>query len=108
MPPALGPALAATDFTAASLYATLRSADPAQLPWVADYPAEARPPEARERDLLEIEGGTPVLVAERLALNQDGRPLEVIEGTLEQRVRVRVPGGAHLLTGRSPAMGNGQ
>ncbi|MBT2233767.1 hypothetical protein [Nonomuraea sp. NEAU-A123] len=29
---ALGPALAATDFTAASLYATLRSADPAQLP----------------------------------------------------------------------------
>jgi hypothetical protein len=50
--------------------------------------------EAQERDLLEIEGGTPVLVAEQLALNQDGRPLELIEGTLDQRVRVRVPGGA--------------
>ncbi|MBT2233768.1 hypothetical protein KLK06_48820 [Nonomuraea sp. NEAU-A123] len=38
--------------------------------------------------MLETEGGTPVLVAEQLALNQNGRRLS--------------------LTGRSPAMGNGQ
>jgi GntR family transcriptional regulator len=77
VPLALCPVLADTDFTAASLYATLRSADPAQLPRVADYSVQARQPEAQERDLLEIEDGTPVLVAEQLAFNQDGRPLEL-------------------------------
>ncbi|MGJ6967342.1 GntR family transcriptional regulator [Streptosporangium sp. G11] len=77
VPLALCPALADTDFTAASLYAVLRSADPAQLPRVADYSVEARQPKARERALLEIEDGTPVLVAEQLSFNQDGRPLEL-------------------------------
>jgi GntR family transcriptional regulator len=77
VPLALCPALADTDFTVASLYATLRSADPAQLPRVANYSVEARQPEAQERDLLEIKDGTPVLVAEQLTFNQDGRPLEL-------------------------------
>ncbi|PRX64169.1 GntR family transcriptional regulator [Nonomuraea fuscirosea] len=77
VPLALCPALADTDFTAASLYATLRGADPAQFPRVADYSVEARQPQAHERDLLEIDDGTPVLVAEQLTFNQDGRPLEL-------------------------------
>ncbi|WP_030919170.1 GntR family transcriptional regulator [Streptosporangium amethystogenes] len=77
VPLTLCPALADTDFAAASLYATLRSADPAQFPRVADYSVEARQPETRERDLLEIKDGTPVLVAEQLSFNQDGRPLEL-------------------------------
>jgi GntR family transcriptional regulator len=81
VPLALCPALADTDFTATSLYATLRSADPAQLPRVADYSVEARQPQDQERDLLEIEDRTPVLVAQQLAFNQDGRPLELTVAT---------------------------
>jgi GntR family transcriptional regulator len=77
VPLALCPLLADTDFTAASLYATLRSASPAQFPRVADYSVMARQPEAHERELLEIDDGTPVLVAEQLTFNQDGRPLEL-------------------------------
>ncbi|MFI7455252.1 GntR family transcriptional regulator [Nonomuraea sp. NPDC049714] len=77
VPLALCPALADTDFAAASLYATLRSADPAQVPRIADYSVGARQPEAHERELLEIDDGTPVLVAEQLTFNQDGRPLEL-------------------------------
>ena len=77
LPLALCPALAETDFTESSLYATLRSAKPAQLPRVADYSAEARQPDAAERELLEITDATPVLVAHQLSFNQDGRPLEL-------------------------------
>ncbi|MFF6888488.1 GntR family transcriptional regulator [Streptomyces sp. NPDC012421] len=77
LPLALCPQLAETDFSAASLYATLRTADPAQFPRVADYSVEARQPTAEERELLEISDATPVLVATQLAFNQEGRPLEL-------------------------------
>jgi GntR family transcriptional regulator len=77
LPLALCPALADTDFTKASLFATLRGAEPPQLPRVADYSVEARLPDATERELLEITDATPVLLAHQLAFNQDGRPLEL-------------------------------
>ncbi|MFE7244244.1 GntR family transcriptional regulator [Streptomyces sp. NPDC057580] len=77
VPLTLCPALTETDFTEASLYATLRSAEPVQLPRVADYSVEARQPDTTERELLEITDATPVLVAHQLAFNQDGRPLEL-------------------------------
>ncbi|MEU2657285.1 GntR family transcriptional regulator [Streptomyces sp. NPDC007325] len=77
LPLALCPQLAETDFRTASLYATLRTADPAQFPRVADYSVEARQPTAEERELLEISDATPVLVATQLAFNQEGRPLEL-------------------------------
>lgn len=77
LPLSLCPALAETDFTTASLFATLRSADPPQLPRVAEYSVEARLPDTTERELLEIDDATPVLLALQLAFNQDGRPLEL-------------------------------
>lgn len=77
LPLALCPRLAETDFTEASLYATLRQADPPQAPHVADYSVEARQPDPEERDLLEITDTTPVLVATQLAFNQEARPLEL-------------------------------
>ena len=77
LPLALCPPLAATDFATASLYATLRDANPSQLPRVADYSVEARQPLPEERELLELPDRTPVLVAEQLSFNQDGRPLEL-------------------------------
>ncbi|WP_329459073.1 GntR family transcriptional regulator [Streptomyces sp. NBC_01497] len=77
LPLALCPALAETDFTEASLFATLRGGRPPQLPRVADYSVEARQPDATERELLEITDATPVLLAHQLAFNQDGRPLEL-------------------------------
>jgi Transcriptional regulators len=77
LPLALCPALAETDFTTASLFGTLRGAQPPQLPQVADYSVEARQPDAEERELLEITDATPVLLAHQLAFNQDGRPLEL-------------------------------
>ncbi len=73
----LCPALAETDFATASLYATLRAADPAQLPGRADYAVEARAADDRERDLLQIVGSVPLLVATQLTANQHGRPLEL-------------------------------
>jgi GntR family transcriptional regulator len=77
LPLALCPVLRETDFTQASLFATLRSAEPAQNPQVADYSVEARQPDDAERALLEITDSTPVLVAYQLAYNQNGRPLEL-------------------------------
>ena len=77
VPLALCPALATTDFAAASLYATLRHADPPQLPGLADYAVEARVPDDSERELLEIAGPVPLLVATQLTANQNGRPLEL-------------------------------
>ncbi|MFI0723624.1 GntR family transcriptional regulator [Streptomyces sp. NPDC021224] len=77
LPLALCPVLAETDFTEASLFATLRGAEPPQNPQVADYSVEARQPDATERELLEITDATPVLVAYQLAYNQNGRPLEL-------------------------------
>lgn len=77
LPLALCPALAAVDFTHASLYATLRAAVPPQVPRMADYAVEARHASPEEGQLLEIDGSTPVLVATQLSYNQDGRPLEL-------------------------------
>ena len=76
LPLALCPALATTDFHHASLYAVLRRNDPPQLPRVADYSVEARYADAEERALLEIEGEVPMLVADQLTYNQQGRALE--------------------------------
>ena len=76
LPLALCPALATTDFHHESLYATLRRADPPQLPQVADYSVEARQPDDEERALLEIEGEVPLLIADQLTYNQQGRALE--------------------------------
>ena len=70
------PSLPDVDFTEASLYATLRRADPPQVPRVADYSVEARRPSDQEQDLLEIDETAPLLVATQLAFNQDDRPLE--------------------------------
>ncbi|MFF2998788.1 GntR family transcriptional regulator [Streptomyces sp. NPDC057950] len=77
LPLALCPKLAETDFTKETLFATLRRADPPQLPKVADYSVEARHPTAEEKQLLEIIDATPVLVATQLAFNQNGQPLEL-------------------------------
>ncbi|MEV4539233.1 GntR family transcriptional regulator [Asanoa sp. NPDC049518] len=77
LPLAACPALATTDFTTASLYATLRAADPPQLPRVADYSVEARHPTPREIELFEIGDTMPMLVATQLTFNQAGRPIEL-------------------------------
>jgi GntR family transcriptional regulator len=77
LPLGLCPQLAETDFTKDTLFATLRRADPPQLPKVADYSVEARPPTEEERNLLEITDATPVLVATQLAFNQNAQPLEL-------------------------------
>jgi GntR family transcriptional regulator len=77
LPLAACPALAGTDFNTASLYATLRAADPPQLPRVADYSVEARHPKPREMELLEIGETMPMLVATQLTFNQANRPIEL-------------------------------
>lgn len=77
LPLAACPALAETDFSTASLYATLRAADPPQLPRIADYSVEARHPTPREIELFEIEETMPMLVATQLTSNQESRPIEL-------------------------------
>ncbi|MEV0718891.1 GntR family transcriptional regulator [Asanoa sp. NPDC050611] len=77
LPLAVCPALATTDFTSASLYATLRRAHPPQLPRLAQYTVEARQPIDEERRLLEVDGTVPMLVATQLSFNQDGQPIEL-------------------------------
>ena len=77
VPLSLCPQLASTDFTTrvALRHPTQRRSAP-----VAPgrgLPGGARQPEAAERELLEIDDGTPVLVAEQLTFNQDRRPLEL-------------------------------
>lgn len=73
--------MATTDFSTASLYATLRAGSPPQLPRMADYSVEARHPHADERTLLEVDDRIPMLVATQVAFNQDGRPLELTVAT---------------------------
>ena len=77
LPLAACPALAETDFNTASLYATLRAADPPQLPRVADYSVEARHPRPREIELFQIADTMPMLVATQLTFNQKDRPIEL-------------------------------
>ncbi|MFC6018132.1 GntR family transcriptional regulator [Plantactinospora solaniradicis] len=77
LPLAACPALAGTDFNTDSLYATLRAADPPQLPAVADYSVEARHPTSREIELFKIGDTMPMLVATQLTFNQAGRPIEL-------------------------------
>jgi GntR family transcriptional regulator len=74
------PALAETDFTSASLYDTLLTADPPQIPRRAAYAVEARPPNGQERKRLELEGSSvPVLMARQFTYNQHGQPLELTD-----------------------------
>ncbi|WP_394437626.1 GntR family transcriptional regulator [Streptomyces sp. SGAir0957] len=77
LPLAVCPALAETDFSTASLYATLRAANPPQLPRVADYSVEARHPTPREMELFGIGDTMPMLVATQLTSNQESRPIEL-------------------------------
>jgi GntR family transcriptional regulator len=77
LPLAICPALAETDFNNASLYATLRAAEPPQVPRVSDYSVEARHPTAREIELFDIGDTMPMLVATTLTYNQPGRPIEL-------------------------------
>lgn len=80
VPLALCPALADTDFAEASLYATLLTADPPQIPRRAEYAVEARPPNSQERRVLELEGtSVPVLMARQLTYSQHGHPLELTD-----------------------------
>ncbi|CAM5512319.1 Transcriptional regulator OS=Streptomyces antimycoticus OX=68175 GN=SANT12839_017570 PE=4 SV=1 [Streptomyces antimycoticus] len=78
LPLAACPALAETDFNTASLYATLRAADPPQLlpasPTIRSRPATRRP---REIELFEIGETMPMLVATQLTSNQESRPIEL-------------------------------
>lgn len=77
LPLTVCPALAVTDFNTASLYATLRAADPPQLPRVADYSVEARHPTPQEIELLQTGDTMPMLVATQLTFNQQDRPIEL-------------------------------
>lgn len=80
LPLALCPALPDTDFTSASLYATLLTADPPQIPRRAEYAVEARPPNREEQRVLELKGtSVPVLMARQLTYSQHGHPLELTE-----------------------------
>lgn len=69
------PSLPTTDFSSASLYATLRAAG-VRGPHLAEYSVSARPPTAEEAELLEIVGNIPVLAATQVAYTEDLRPLE--------------------------------
>lgn len=69
------PLLPTTDFSSASLYATLRAAG-VRGPHLAEYSVSARPPTAAEAELLEIVGNIPVLAATQVAYTEDLRPLE--------------------------------
>jgi GntR family transcriptional regulator len=80
VPLALCPALADTDFTRESLYATLLTADPPQIPRRAEYAVEARPPSREEKRVLELSGtSVPVLMARQLTYSQHGHPLELTD-----------------------------
>lgn len=78
LPLALCPALADTDFSSASLYATLLRAD--QIPRRAEYAVEARSPNRQEQRVLQLEGSSvPVLMARQLTYSQHGYPLELTD-----------------------------
>ena len=80
LPLAVCPVLADTDFTNASLYATLLTADPPQIPRRAEYAVEARSPNREERRVLDLEGtSVPVLMARQLTYRQHGHPLELTD-----------------------------
>lgn len=80
LPLAVCPALADTDFTNASLYATLLTANPPQIPRRAEYAVEARSPNREERRVLDLEGtSVPVLMARQLTYSQHGHPLELTD-----------------------------
>jgi GntR family transcriptional regulator len=80
LPLALCPALAETDFTHVSLYATLLTADPPQIPRRAEYAVEARPPNREERRALDLDGtSVPVLMARQFTYSQHGHPLELTD-----------------------------
>lgn len=75
VPLALAPALAHTDFAAASLYATLEAAG--VRPVRADYAVQAVPADARAAALLELAAGAPLLVTEQTTYDERERPVEL-------------------------------
>ncbi len=60
LPLGLCPALRETDFTTASLYATLLTASPPQIPRRAEYAVQARSPNRQEQRALDLEGSNVV------------------------------------------------
>lgn len=80
LPLPLCSALATTDFTKSSLYETLLTANPPQIPRSAEYAVEARPPNKEELRVLDLHGSSvPVLLARQLTLNQHQEPLELTD-----------------------------
>jgi GntR family transcriptional regulator len=80
LPLDLCPALAETDFTTASLYATLLTASPPQIPRRAEYAVQARSPNRQEQRALELRGSpVPVLMARQCTFSQHDRPLELTD-----------------------------
>lgn len=76
LPLSVCPLLPQLDFARASLYDMLRRADPPQVATVADYSVAAPVPDAAERELLQMDERTPVLVATQLAYNAAERPIK--------------------------------
>lgn len=77
LPLAICSALATTDFTTQSLYQTLATSTPPHIPMDAEYSVEARIATTDEAVLLELTEAIPVLVAQTLTRNIDGRPIEL-------------------------------
>lgn len=97
LPLAICPALATTDFTTISLYETLATSTPPHVPMDAEYSVEARIASAEEAKLLELTDAIPVLVANTLTHNIDGRPIELTSSAYRgDRYRYR----AHIVAQR--------
>lgn len=77
VPLALAPTLPATDFRTASLYTTLAAAGAA--PARADYSVQARAADPRQARLLDVDPGTPLLLATTASRDATGRLLELGE-----------------------------
>lgn len=77
LPLALCPDIERHDFSRASLYAVLRTAENPVLPTVADYAVEAVAPTAEEVELLDLPPGVPLLVATQRTRDQHGRLCEL-------------------------------
>lgn len=77
VPLALAPALPSIDFSTASLYETLERAGPAVA--LADYTTEARTADAYQAEHLDLEPGSPLLVAQTAGYAEDGRLVELSE-----------------------------
>lgn len=77
LPLAVAPALERVDFGRASLYDVLRGQSPPVVPSSAEYAVEAAPASAEVAELLELDLGAPVLVADQVTYDQTGRRVEL-------------------------------